>query len=78
MLPSSVSYRGSRGACFAQILMKNLPASLSGLTKSCEPLSTSPSPGKDVFDQHMKTTFKSGEFQNVIDLNITGLYQQYI
>ncbi|XP_067456068.1 adenosine deaminase domain-containing protein 1 isoform X2 [Thunnus thynnus] len=60
MLPSGVSFRGSRGACFAQILMKNLPASSSGLTKSCEPPSTLPGPGKDVFDQQVKSTFKSG------------------
>ncbi|CAK6965337.1 adenosine deaminase domain-containing protein 1 [Scomber scombrus] len=60
MLPSGVSFRSSRGASFAQILMKNLPDSESRLSTSCQPLSTAPSPEKDVFDKQVKSTNKSG------------------
>ncbi|KAM7389054.1 hypothetical protein PAMP_023051 [Pampus punctatissimus] len=58
MFPSGQSFGGSRGACFAQILMKNLPASRPEVNQSCEPLSTLPDPGKDVFNQQVKSTFK--------------------
>ncbi|XP_070769708.1 adenosine deaminase domain-containing protein 1 [Enoplosus armatus] len=59
MFPAGGSFRGSRGASFAQILMKNLPTT-PGLTESYEPLSTSTGPSKHAFDQQVKNTFKPG------------------
>ncbi|XP_065815032.1 adenosine deaminase domain-containing protein 1 [Labrus bergylta] len=47
MFPAGGSFRGSRGACLAHILMKNLPAS-PGLTKSHDPPATSNASGRDV------------------------------
>lgn len=73
MFPAGGSFRGSRGACFAQILMKN-----SGLTESYEHPSTSRGRSKDVFDQQVKSTFRRGEFQNVICLNLTDLYGEHL
>ncbi|XP_071314295.1 adenosine deaminase domain-containing protein 1 isoform X1 [Trachinotus anak] len=62
MFPAGGSFRGSRGACFAQILMKNLPVtSCAGLTERYEPLSTPSTlnePSKDVFHQQGKNTVK--------------------
>nr|XP_033488727.1 adenosine deaminase domain-containing protein 1 isoform X4 [Epinephelus lanceolatus] len=58
MFPAGGSFRGSRGASFAKILMKNLPASPG--RELYQPLSTSDSPDKDVFDHQGKNTFKHG------------------
>lgn len=77
MITAGGSFRGSRGACFAQILMKNLPAT-PGVAESYEPQSTpsiSNSPSKQALDQQVKRTYRPGEFQNVVCLNSTGLYQ---
>ncbi|XP_039976691.1 adenosine deaminase domain-containing protein 1 isoform X4 [Xiphias gladius] len=60
MFPAGGSFRGSRGACFAKILTKNLPVT-SEQPEPCKPpstLSTSISPSEDVFDQQMKGTLK--------------------
>nr|XP_019961245.1 PREDICTED: adenosine deaminase domain-containing protein 1 [Paralichthys olivaceus] len=60
MFSSRGSLRGSRGACFAQLLMKNLPATpeLTEPHKYPSALSTPEGPGKDIFDQQVKNTFK--------------------
>ncbi|XP_034546854.1 adenosine deaminase domain-containing protein 1 [Notolabrus celidotus] len=58
MFPTCGSPRGSRGASFAQILMKNLPAT-SGLA-TYEPLPASNSPSQDVNKQQVTKTFTSG------------------
>ncbi|XP_069388200.1 adenosine deaminase domain-containing protein 1 [Paralichthys olivaceus] len=60
MFSSRGSLRGSRGACFAQLLMKNLPArpELTEPHKYPSALSTPEGPGKDIFDQQVKNTFK--------------------
>lgn len=71
MIPGGRSFRGSRGACFAQILMKNLPAT-PGPTESYEPQCTpsvSNGPSTEALAQQVKSTFKPGEFKNFISLN---------
>ncbi|KAM9357356.1 adenosine deaminase domain-containing protein 1 [Symphorus nematophorus] len=53
MFQTHGSFRASRGASFAQLLMNNLPATTEP-AESCAPLSTSNGPGEDVFDQRVR------------------------
>ncbi|XP_026213865.1 adenosine deaminase domain-containing protein 1 [Anabas testudineus] len=62
MIPVGGSFRGSRGAGFAQILMKNGPAT-PGLTESYEPqstLSVSTDYIKEALVQQVKSTYNPG------------------
>lgn len=70
------SFRGSRGACFAQMLMKNLPVT-SDATEPCKPppvQSTVNYSSEDVFTQQERSTVKTGEFTAVNSLIICPLH----
>ncbi|XP_040904353.1 adenosine deaminase domain-containing protein 1 [Toxotes jaculatrix] len=62
MFPTGGSFRGSRGASFAQILMKNLPVNAQLTEPYKPPLTPSASNGpcKDAFNRQVKSAFKPG------------------
>ena len=62
MFPAGGSFPGSRGACFAQILMKNLPAS-SEINPTYKPPSTLAGPRKHDSDKQGKRSFAFGSFE---------------
>ncbi|XP_072252429.1 adenosine deaminase domain-containing protein 1 [Leuresthes tenuis] len=62
MFPAGGSFPGSRGACFAQILMKNLPAS-SEINPTYKPPSTLTGLRKHDSDKQGKRSFEFGSFE---------------
>lgn len=76
MIPAHGSFRGSRGACFAQVLMKNLPAT-TGLSQTCKAMSSmsiSYDQNKEVLHQQPKSTYRHGEFHNDIGLILPAAF----